>query len=247
MVRGARAPRAGGISPRRDGVAVLPRLPARPVPAPAQRGDANRRRPTVGAATRDPYRERKPGYAVRWTEERVRAELSDFCAGAFSGQVGSSSRRRDANPCATRSDGWEAPSGGRPSSGSRCRTSSRDRVAPGRRSESSWSCGGSSTDATPGHTARLDLRGRPGLAGAHHHGGAAYWARRLEVSRAPRRAPSGPRTWSEERKECSVLRGVSLWRSCPMGRRAGPCSRSELAADGHQRRQPGAHRLTGRG
>ena len=69
-------------------------------------------------------------------------------------------------------------------------------------------------DTWPGRR-ELELKGRPGLAAAAYDGGgAAYWARRLGLRRAPRPGSTGPRIWTDERIRMELrefCRGRSTW------------------------------------
>ncbi len=172
-----------------------------------------------------PYPERKPGYAPRWTENRVRADLTEFLRGRESWPSRLEFERAGRKPlrdAVLRLGGperwaaeFELPLRDLKSGSKRAWTDERielelRRVLDGR-------------DAWPGRR-ELEAKGRWGLADAVSHGaGAAYWARRLGVSRTRRTVRPGPRVWTQERIR------EELQRFCKR-RKTWPTEREFLAA-----------------
>jgi len=148
-----------------------------------------------------PYPERKPGYTTRWTEDRVRAELSEFLRkrrywpSRLEFEAAGRKPLRDAVRRLGGPERWAAEFGlplqNLRSGSIRAWTPERievelRRVLAGR-------------DSWPSRR-ELELKGRAGLASAvAHGGGAADWARRLGVKPPPRARVSGPRIWTDER------------------------------------------------
>jgi len=148
-----------------------------------------------------PYPVRKPGYAPRWTEERVRAGLMEFLVGRSSWpsrmEFEQAGRKplRDAVRRLGGPERWAAefdlPLRNLKSGSKRAWTHQRIeaelRKVIGRRG--TW----------PSRR-ELEQRGRPGLVGAIYHGqGAEYWAHRVGVARPPRPVARRPRVWTDER------------------------------------------------
>jgi len=147
------------------------------------------------------YPERKPGYSVRWTEDRVRAELSEFLRerGCWPTRVEFEAAGRKPLRDAVRRLGgparWAAEFGlplqSLRSGSIRAWTQERIEV------ELRQVLDGRGTWPT---LLEFKARGPAGLASAiAHGGGAVYWARRVGVKPPARARVSGPRIWTDER------------------------------------------------
>ena len=162
------------------------------------------------------YPERKPGYLTRWTDERVRAELSLYLRGRsvwpsrLEFEAAGRKPLRDAIRRLGGPERWAAEFGlplQNLQSGSK-------RVWTPERIECELRSVTGDRDTWPGRR-ELELKGRPGLARAvYRHGGADYWARRIGVRRPPRSGPKGARIWTDERLRSELqdfCRGRSTW------------------------------------
>ncbi len=148
-----------------------------------------------------PYPERKPGYATRWTEDRVRAELSEFLRGRrywprrLEFEAAGRKPLRDAVRRLGGSERWAAEFGLRLQN----LKSGSIRVWTPERIEAELRRVLDGRDTWPSRR-ELELNGRAGLASAIAHGeGAAYWACRRGVKTPPRARVSGPRIWTDGR------------------------------------------------
>ena len=148
-----------------------------------------------------PYPERKPGYAPRWTEEGVRAELEEFLRGR---DYWPSRLEFEAAGCAPLRDAVRRMGGperwatefGLPL---RNLKSGSTRVWTDERIEAELRRVLDGRDTWPGRR-ELERKGRFDLVGAVYHApGAAYWARRLGLKQAPRPQPPGRRIWTDKR------------------------------------------------
>jgi len=155
-----------------------------------------------------PYPERKPGYAPRWTEGRVRAELEEFLRGRehwpsrLEFEAADRTLLRDAVRRMGGAERW-ATELGLPlrnlKAGSR-------RVWTDERIEAELRRVLDGRDTWPGRR-ELELKGRFRLVGAVYHArGAAYWADRLGLKRAPRPPSPGRRIWTDERIRAELQR-----------------------------------------
>jgi hypothetical protein len=162
-----------------------------------------------------PYPERRPGYAPRWTEERVRPELSEFLEGSCDWPSRIEFERdgrkplRDAIGRLGGVERWAAEFG-LPLRGLK---SGSKRVWTPERIELELSKVLNGHDTWP---PRRELeRGKVGLVGAIYRGaGADYWARRMGVQKPTPSRSSGPRIWTDERIRTELedfCRGRSTW------------------------------------
>jgi hypothetical protein len=148
------------------------------------------------------YPERRPGYAARWTEARVRAGLSEFLRGCerwptrLEFEAAGRKPLRDAVGRLGGVEHW-AVEFGLPLASMR---SGSIRWWTPERIELELRNALAGSDTWPSRR-ELQRRGKPGLAGAvYHHGGAGYWARRLGIRREVRQVGhEGPRVWTTER------------------------------------------------
>ncbi|HUA46165.1 MAG TPA: hypothetical protein VMA77_13120 [Solirubrobacteraceae bacterium] len=163
-----------------------------------------------------PYPERRPGYAPVWTEERVGADLEQFLRrwthwpSRLEFEAAGRKPLRDAIRRLGGPERWAAEFGlplQNLKSGSKLAwTEDRieaelRRIVDGR---NLW----------PAHR-ELKRMGSFGLAAAvSHHGGTAYWARRLGLEAPPRASIGRPRLWSDERIRAELeefCRGRTTW------------------------------------
>jgi hypothetical protein len=147
------------------------------------------------------YPERKPGYVPRWTEARVRAELSEFLdvrqcwPSRVEFEQAGRKPLRDAVRRLGGPERWAAEFG-LPLQNLR---SGSKLVWTPERIESELRMALAGTDTWPSRR-ELQRRGGAGLVKAiYHWGGAAYWARRVGVKRREHAGPRGPRIWTDER------------------------------------------------
>ena len=163
-----------------------------------------------------PYPERKPGYATRWTEERVRRELEEFLRGrtAWPSRLEFEAAGRKPLRDAVRRLGgpepWAAEFGlplQNLKFGSR-RAWTDERI----QAELRKLLDGRDTWPTP---REFEQSGSFGLGAAVVHGlGTAYWARLFGLQPPPRSGISRPRMWTNERIRAELkrfCRGRSTW------------------------------------
>jgi hypothetical protein len=163
-----------------------------------------------------PYPERKPGYAPRWTEERVRADLEEFLRGwkywpsRLEFEAAGRKPLRDAVRRLGGPGRWAAEFG-LPlrdlKSGSK-RAWTRERIEMELRRVLAR------RDTWP--TRRELERASPfSLSSAvAHNGGTVYWARRLGFKPPPRAGSPGRRIWTDERIRAELeqfCRGRTTW------------------------------------
>lgn len=162
------------------------------------------------------YPERKPGYATRWTEERVRAELEEFLRGwdywpsRLEFEAAGRKPLRDAIRRLGGPERWAAELG----LPLRDLKSGSKRAWTDERIEAELHKALDGRDSWPGRR-ELERIGPFGLASAVAHGrGTAYWARRLGF-KLPQRAPRPRRrTWTDQRIRAELeafCRGRTTW------------------------------------
>lgn len=163
-----------------------------------------------------PYPERKPGYAARWTDGRVREELSEFVRGRVEWpsrlefEHAGRKRLRDAVGRLGGPERW-APEFGLPlrdlKSGSKLAWTPE-------RIELELRAFLAGRDAWPARR-EFEQAGRGALLGAiYRFEGGAYWARRVGVSRTTRATSSGPRIWTDQLIAAELeefCRGRTTW------------------------------------
>ena len=167
-----------------------------------------------------PYPERKPGYAPRWTEERVRADLEEFLRGRdywpsrLEFEAAGRAPLRDAVRRMGGPERW-ATEFGLPL---RNLKSGSTRVWTDERIEAELRRVLDGRDTWPGRR-ELERKGRFGLVGAVYHApGAAYWARRLGAQAGT----SSPATGASHLDRRADPRGAAavLWRPDNLADRA---------------------------
>lgn len=163
-----------------------------------------------------PYPERKPGYAPRWTEDRVRRDLEEFLRdrdhwpSRLEFEAAGRTALRDAIRRLGGPERWAAKFGlplENLKFGSRLAWTDERIEAELRKA----------LDGRDTWPTRRDLerRGVFGLATAiAHRGGTAYWARRLGREPPPRAGISRPRIWTDARIRAELgqfCRGRTTW------------------------------------
>lgn len=163
-----------------------------------------------------PYPERKPGYAPRWTEERVRHDLREFLAGwsqwpsRLEFEAAGRTALRDAVRRLGGPERWaaefELPLQNLKFGSKLAWTDERieaelHRLLDGR-------------DSWPTRSELERLGAAPLAAAISHRQGAEYWARRLGLPPPARAGISRPRLWTDERIRAELeefCQGRTLW------------------------------------
>ena len=163
-----------------------------------------------------PYPERKPGYAPRWTEERVRADLEQFLRGwgcwpsRLEFEAAGQKALRDAVRRLGGSARWAAEFG-LPLQNLK---SGSNLVWTDQRIEAQLRRVLDGRDVWPTRR-ELERVGGSGLAIAvAQRGGTACWARRLGFEAPPRAGMGGRRRWTDERIRAELkefCRGRTTW------------------------------------
>lgn len=163
-----------------------------------------------------PYRERKPGYAPIWTEDRVRADLEEFLRGwshwpsRLEFEAADRTALRDAIRRPGGPERWPAEFGlalQNLKAGSKL-------VWTDERIETELRAVLDGRDSWPTRR-EFERLGSLDLATAvSHHGGMAYWAHRLGFKPPPRAGVGRPRHWTDERIRAELeefCRGQTTW------------------------------------